>query len=181
MFTQLHDWQNFYLLAGGASATLVGLMFVAISLGSGLYAPEHLPSLARALSPTFIHFVYVLVTAIVALAPTITATVLGVLLVFVGLGSLGYTVSRLPSSREAYRKREIDQTDLLWYILLPSVVYVLYCDAGIGLLKAGLRGERPSHALDLLASASILLVVIGVRNAWDLVVWMVLRRAERPQ
>ena len=30
----LRDWQNFYILAGGASATLAGLMFVAISLGS---------------------------------------------------------------------------------------------------------------------------------------------------
>jgi len=32
----LHDWQNFYVLMGGASATLTGLMFVAVSLGMNL-------------------------------------------------------------------------------------------------------------------------------------------------
>lgn len=168
-----NDWQNFYLLAGGASATLVGLMFVAISLGSGLYAPQHLPGLARSLSPTFTYFVYVLVTAVIVLVPTVTATVLGGLLVLVGLASLGYTLGKLPGTRERYRKREIDKSDLMWYLLLPVISYLLYCDAGIGLLKAGPRGR----ALDVLASASVLLLVIGVRNAWDLVIWMVLRRA----
>ena len=111
MITQLHEWQSFYVLAGGASATLVGLMFVAISLGSGLYAPQHLPGLARSLTPTFIHFVYVLVTATVVLVPTITVTVLGGLLMLVGLASLGYTVSRLSLTCEAYRKGQIDKSD----------------------------------------------------------------------
>jgi len=171
-----HDWQNFYLLVGGASATLVGLMFVAISLGSGLYPPEHLPFLTQSLSPTFVHFVYVLVTAVIVLVPTATVTALGVLLVLVGVGSLGYTAARLAQIRDRYRQRQIDRSDLVWYALLPSVAYALYCDAGIGLLKAGPGGR----ALEVLAAASALLLVIGVRNAWDLVVWMVLRRA-RPE
>ena len=32
----LHAWQNFYLLTGGAAATLTGLIFVAASLGANL-------------------------------------------------------------------------------------------------------------------------------------------------
>lgn len=40
MLDSLRDWQNFYVLMGGASATLTGLMFVAISLGMNLARNE---------------------------------------------------------------------------------------------------------------------------------------------
>ena len=73
---QLQQWQNFYMLLGGASATLVGLMFIAISLGSGRWTPEDRlllnASFSAFMSPTFIHFVYVLVTAVVVLVPTLS-------------------------------------------------------------------------------------------------------------
>ena len=73
---QFQQWQNFYMLLGGASATLVGLMFIAISLGSGRWTAEDKPivnvGLSAFLSPTFIHFVYVLVTAVIVFVPTLS-------------------------------------------------------------------------------------------------------------
>ena len=63
---------------------------------------------------------------------------------------------------------------------MPSIAYVLHLGAGVGLVRAGLRGTRPLHALDALAAASVLLLVIGVRNAWDLVVFLVLRQIDTP-
>ncbi len=50
----LHDWQNFYLLVGTAAATLVGLMFVAISLGVRSITQQHIPALRVFVSPTLI-------------------------------------------------------------------------------------------------------------------------------
>jgi hypothetical protein len=174
-------WHDFYVLVGGSAATLTGLMFIAISLGTGRWAARDRPLLDAAfgafLSPTFIHFVYVLITAIVLLVPTITATVLGVLLVLVGLGSLGHTARNLPFFRERFRRGTVDRSDLVWYSLMPSIAYALYLIGGVGLLRAA-RGLRAPHALDLLAAASILLLAIGVRNAWDLVVFFVLRQAD---
>jgi hypothetical protein len=32
----LHEWHDFYVLLGTASATLVGLMFVAVSIGTSV-------------------------------------------------------------------------------------------------------------------------------------------------
>jgi|SRR5579864_1106403 len=170
----LHDWQNFYLLIGGASATLVGLMFVAISVGAGLFAKRATPGLRAFVSPTLIHFVYVLVTASVVLIPTVTQMVLGGLLVVVGLISFGVTLSRLPFLHQQFRKEEIDKTDWVWYFVVPSVGYLLYVGTGVGLLK------DIKQALDGLAWASILLLVTGIRNAWDLVVWMVLSKNDIP-
>lgn len=179
---QLQQWQNFYMLLGGASATLIGLMFIAVSLGSGRWTPEERPILNASfnafMSPTFIHFVYVLVTAAVVLVPTLSETALGGLLVLTGAGSLGHIARNLPFVRERYRGGTIDRSDLIWYSLMPSIGYIFYFAAGAGLLGAALRGARSAHALDALAAASVLLVVIGVRNAWDLVVFLVLRQAE---
>jgi hypothetical protein len=121
------------------------------------------------------------VTAVVVLVPTLNDPVLGGLLVLTGLASLGYIVRHLPFLRERYRARSIDRSDLFWYSLMPSIGYLLYLDAGIGLLKG-----TPHHAFDALATASVLLMVIGVRNAWDLVVFLALSRlrtsgGDRPQ
>lgn len=175
-------WHDFYALVGTASATLVGLMFIAVSLGSGRWTTRERPVLTASfgvfLSPTFIHFVYVLVTAIVLLVPTITAAVLGGLLVLVGLGSLGHIARNLPFMHSRYRQRAIDRSDIVWYSLMPSIGYILYVDAGIGLLRGAARGVLRGYALESLAVASILLLVIGVRNAWDLVVFLALRQIE---
>ena len=179
---QLQAWQNFYTLLGGAAATLVGLMFIAITLGSGQWKAEDRPLLHASfnafLSPTFIHFIYVLVTAVVVLIPTLSETALGVLLVLAGLGSLGNIARSLPFLRERYRVGTIDRSDVVWYSMMPAIGYILYLDAGARLLMAADRGRPAAPALDALAAASVLLVVIGVRNAWDLVVFLVLSRLD---
>jgi hypothetical protein len=181
---QIHQWQNFYMLLGSASATLVGLMFIAISLGSRRWTPEErsllYASFSVFMSPTFIHFVYVLVTAVVVLVPTLSEAALGGLLMLTGIGSLGHIARHLRFLIGRYRARRIDRSDLVWYSLMPSVAYILYFGAGVGLVRAGLRGTMPVHALDALAAASVLLLVIGVRNAWDLVVFLVIRQLDTP-
>jgi len=180
MIEQLRDWQNFYLLIGTASATLVGLMFIAISLG-GTRRPtaDEWSTIQLAysafLSPTYIHFVYALVTAVVVFVPTLNETVFGVLLVLAGLGSIGYILRQLPFVRERFRVGSLDRSDLAWYSLMPCISYVLYLDAGIGLLRAAAGAQSRGHALDALATASVLLIVTGVRNAWDLVVFQMMR------
>jgi hypothetical protein len=63
----LQRWHDFYLLVGGAAATLVGLMFVAISLGSRLITEQSVPALRVFVTPTIIHFIYVLVIATVVM------------------------------------------------------------------------------------------------------------------
>jgi hypothetical protein len=170
----LQVWQNFYLLIGTASATLAGLMFVAISLGSRLMTSRNIPALRVFVSPTLIHFVYVLVTTAVVLIPTLTRALLGTLLVLAGLVSLGWTLSALPYMRRSSRDRLIDTQDWVWYLLAPWAAYLLYVATGAGLLLGA------GGALNGLAAASILLLVTGIRNAWDLVVFFALSQGAPP-
>jgi hypothetical protein len=171
----LHDWQNFYLLVGGAAATLVGLMFVAISLGSRLITEQSIPGLRVFVTPTIIHFIYVLVIATVVMIPTLTRTPLGILLVFVGLLSFVNALRMVPYMRQQQREQGLDKSDWVWYLIVPSISYLLFVGTGIDLL---LGRDR---ALNGLAFASILLLVNGIRNAWDLVVWFALKIEPPPQ
>lgn len=52
----LHSWQNFYFMIGGASAGLMGLMFVALSLGTHLVNDETRASFPAFVTPSIIYF-----------------------------------------------------------------------------------------------------------------------------
>jgi hypothetical protein len=171
----LHNWQNFYLLVGGAAATLVGLMFVAISLGTRLITERSLPALRLWVHPTLIHFIYVLVIATIIMVPTLTRIPLGILLVFAGLVSFGNALRMVPYMRKQQREQEADRSDWVWYLIVPSISYLLFVGTGIGLLLGDNR------ALNGLAFAIILLLVNGIRNAWDMVVWITIKTESPPQ
>jgi hypothetical protein len=165
----LQRWHDFYILVGTASATLVGLMFVTISFGSRFITEQSLPSLRVYVSPTLIHFIYVLVIATVVMIPTLTRMPLGVLLVLVGLLSFGRALWMTPFMRQQQRQQGTDKGDWVWYLIVPSISYLLFVGTGIGLLL-GLN-----QALNALAAATILLPVNGIRNAWDMVVWIAIK------
>jgi len=162
----LHDWQNFYLLAGGAAATLVGLTFVAISIGSGLLTKPAVPTLWAYVSPAVIRLTYVLFTAIVVMVPTMTRGMLGTLLVIAGVIGLAGGLGLLPMMGR-WRGRA-------WYVLIPSLGYLLYAAGGVGLL---LGIEK---ALDGLALAIVLLLLAGIWNAWDTLVFIAAEQRESP-
>ncbi len=161
------DWQSFYILVGTAAATLVGLMFVAVSVGSRI-TPQELPALRVYVSPTVVYFLYVLATSAVVLFPALPPALLGALLVAAGLASCGRALAGVP----VMRRSRLDVHDWTWYFLVPVASYLLYIGTGIGLfLRAG-------QAASELAVATILLLVAGIRNAWDLVLFRVLLQSD---
>jgi hypothetical protein len=166
----LQQWHEFYLLLGGAAATLVGLVFVAISLGARLLDERSVPALRVFVTPTIIHFAYILVIATVVVMPTLRRMPFGLLLVAAGVFSLGRSVLAIPFIWQQHRRtRVIDTSDWIWYLLAPSVAYLLFVAAGLSMLRGAGR------ALNLLAFAAIALLVNGIRNAWDMVVWFALK------
>jgi hypothetical protein len=66
----------------------------------------------------------------------------------------------------------IDAVDRLWYAQLPITSYLLIAAAGVGLYR------RITESLDLLALALITLLLIGLRNSWDMALWIIERRIE---
>jgi hypothetical protein len=80
-------WHDFYVAAAGASAALLGLAFVAISINlAPIIESAVLPR--RALQ-TLIFFAYGLVSSLLVLVPGLSDTALGVGQLVLGLGLVG--------------------------------------------------------------------------------------------
>lgn len=53
----------------------------------------------------------------------------------------------------------------IWFVALPCLSYLLLLFAGVGFLT------EVSFAMYAVAAGLVLLVITGIRNAWDLVLW----------
>lgn len=171
----LQNWQTFYFLVGGAAAGLVGLTFVAITVGSGTLNFQNVSALRTFVNPSLIHFIYVLVTASVVVMPTITGGQLGILLVLAGLVSAGRALRNVPYMWQRYKEHVVDMHDWAWYFTAPFVSYLMYVAVGAGLLWGIVQ------TVNALAWASMLLLVAGIRNTWDMVLWFMSSKQEPPK
>ena len=157
---------------GTAAATLTGLMFVVTTLIAGIDA--HLSTLNAAVSafntPTVVHFGAVLLLAGVLSAPWQTFSSLSLLLGLLGLGMVFYSIIVL---RRMWRVPHYQSTleDWLWYMAFPLLAHVLLIVAAFVLPK------NPSSALYIVGSAMMLLLLFGIRNAWDMVTFLAVERA----
>ena len=68
----VHHWHDFDLLIGTAAATLVGLMFVAASIGASVFTEKSRAAMQAFISPTVVHFTSVLVLAVSPSSPPTT-------------------------------------------------------------------------------------------------------------
>jgi hypothetical protein len=166
----LAPWRDFYALLGEASGTMVALMFVAASVGSGVFSIDRSAPLRVFLSASVVHFSSILAASLIVLAPFRSQILLGVFIVAAGLFGLGYyAVTWRDLMRDGLIKR-IDLEDRIWYTYLPVATY--FTEAAVGImLTCGFAVGWPGLAMTL-----GLLMLIAIHNAWDITVWSIGRR-----
>jgi hypothetical protein len=164
----LEHWHEFYLLIGTAAAALVALLFVAASVGAGLLSREPHGPTRTYISPIAFHFTSALFVSAAALVPSHTLFTLGAL---VGLNAVagmlyaGFILCRLFTDNIA------DTADRFCYGILPFAAYA----AGFAAACLIFRGSV--HAPEFLAATVVLLLIVNIRNAWDLMLSLSRRRA----
>jgi len=163
-----HAWHDFYLLVGTASATLVGLMFVAASIGAQVFTERSREAMRAFISPTVVHFGAVLFICMAATVPSQTWVTLAVLLILGGAAGTLYA-ARVWVQIFVRRSFAVDVIDRLFYALIPVAGYLLVAGAAFLLL------ERSQWSLEVLSAALITLLYAGIRNAWDMTMWIVIR------
>jgi hypothetical protein len=159
MPSEWHDWHDFYMLLGTASAALVALLFVAVSIGASFLSPERSTATRTFMSPVVFHFSTLLIISLIAMVPSHTALSLVIGIAAVAIAGLGYTTVVLVGLARASIS---DVADRFGYGTLPLVSYVAM------LAAAGLVISRAPLAADILAAALLLLLAVNIRNAWDL-------------
>jgi hypothetical protein len=61
--------------------------------------------------------------------------------------------------------------DWIWNAVLPTLAYALLLGMGLVIWR------RPAVALYGVAGISLLLLFVGIHNAWDIAVWMTLSKS----
>jgi hypothetical protein len=168
----LTNWQNFYIIIGSAAATLTGLMFVVTTLIAGI--DRHISALNAGISafntPTIVHFCGVLLIAGILSAPWQAFSSISLLLGLSGLGVVLYL------SIVIRRMRHIPGyhtplKDWLWYSVFPLIAYIVLIFAAVAL------PANPALALYIISAVMVVLLFIGIHNAWDLVTYLAIERS----
>jgi hypothetical protein len=170
----LAPWDNFYIMTGSAAAALVGLMFVVITLVTAEgRAVRSSDGIATFSTPTVLHFAAALLVSAIMSAPWRSLFAAGTLIGVAGLGGIVYLVRVMYLARrlETYRP---DLEDWIWFTVLPFIAYGALCAGGIALRAV------PAEALFAVAGGVVLLIFIGIRNAWDVVTYIAIGPAEKP-
>lgn len=119
-------------------------------------------------TPTVVHFFVAMLISAGMSAPWPALSDLGTCLIVFGAVGLAYlfTVIRHTRRQTAYRP---DAEDWFWYIGLPLVAYALLTTAAI------LLSWHPTSCLFAIAGTILLLVIIGIHNAWDTITYIALQ------
>jgi len=163
----LSTWQNFYVIIGSAAAALTGLLFVVATLIAQVRVRVSSPSEAFATfnTPNIVHFRSALLVAAILSAPWQALWNAGLLLGLSGLGGMIYVVIVLRRARRQTDYQPVLE-DWLWHTVFPLVSYTAL------LVAAMLLPIYPGPVLFVIAAATVLLLFIGIHNAWDNVIYI---------
>jgi hypothetical protein len=154
------------MILGTASATLIGAMFVVVSIGMGVLQRGREGAIRAFLSSTVSTLTTAMLGAILTMVPALDWVWFGGLLGLGGLIGLGYALHialRFPQHQGTVA------SDWFWYAIVPPIGYLMVVAAG----AAALRGMTLS--VGLFAAALAVMLVAGIRNAWDMIVFFVTR------
>jgi hypothetical protein len=167
----LDGWHEFYILLGTAAAALVALLFVAASIGAGFLSAARGSPTHTFTSPIVFHYTYVLFVSLVALFPINTDWSLGATIGLSAAIALGYSIHILI---RVMRSSAIDLDDRLSYGANPIVAYAAALAGAVFIF------EHSNVGPPLIAGALILLLLVNIRNAWDLTIFFAGRRSGEP-
>jgi hypothetical protein len=159
-------WETFYVIVGSSAGALTGLMFVVIALVADISGSKR--TIDAFGTPTVVHFSAILLLSAILTAPWPTVSALRVALELFASAGAVYAVLVVWRARGQSDYQPVFE-DWLFHAALPLVAYVSVLAAAVLL---------PRYAMFVIAGAAVLLLFIGIHNAWDTVTYVVVKRWE---
>jgi len=157
----IESWHDFYMMVGAAATTLVGLLFVSMSINLDLIAHEENADLRELAIQTFTNFINIIIISVLFLIPNQDHLGLGLPLVGVSGSGLYITVIQfykvLRSSSQIWNR-----SDLTRHFATPVVCYLVMTIVGIAVLF------ELTGSLYWLVPTMITLIIGASVNSWDL-------------
>jgi hypothetical protein len=170
------SWRSFYALSGAASATLIGLIFVAVSLHIDLLGESGAETTLSLARRTFTRFILIVVVGLLFQVPNLSPEGLGIPLLAIGAvdGARTARTARviIPDVRRHFQLRHVTDR-LLIPIVLPAV-------GSLGLIAvaatvlAGMTGY-----LYWMVPIVAVILTSAATNAWDLMLGLAKYKVRR--
>jgi hypothetical protein len=169
--TPLAAWESFYVIVGSSAGALTGLQFVVIVLGAEVNAIAGGTTRAFG-TPTIVHFCAVLLVSAISSAPWRALTSAAVGFGACGLAGVIYTLLVIRHARRQVDYQPVFE-DWLFHAVLPLIAYAAFLVAAITLPR------QAAPSLFVIGGAAVLLLFVGIHNAWDAVTYLALKNSRR--
>ena len=161
-------WENFYVIVGSSAGALIGLQFVVLTLISGrpMMRGDAQQAGGAFATPSVVHFAAALLLSAVVSAPWNGIDIVAALWGFLGLCGLVYAVVVARRLRVQTVYKPVLE-DWLFHGIFPIGAYAMLTGS------AWIAHVAQGPGMYLLGGASLLLLFIGIHNAWDAVTYHV--------
>jgi hypothetical protein len=170
----LAAWEAFYVIVGSSAAVLTGLQFVVIALIADSQVRSTPGQISAFGTPTVVHFCAVLLLSAIQSAPWGSLRQPALTIGAVAVAGFVYVLLVVRRARRQSGYAPVLE-DWIWHAVLPLIAYVTLLTAAFRLL------HDPVFALFANGAAAVLLLFIGIHNAWDTVTYIALARWVGPK
>jgi hypothetical protein len=171
--TLLGPWNSFYVIVGSSGAALTGLQFVVMALVAEADRKGSSHTVSAFGTPTVVHFCVVLTTAAILSAPWQRTVAPSLILALIGIGGLGYVGTVTARARRQTAYKPVFE-DWLWHSIFPIAAHATLLTGAIAVAR-GL-----DDGLFAVGATTLLLLLIGIHNAWDSVAYVATEQFNRP-
>jgi hypothetical protein len=164
----MQNWDNLYMLTGTSAGTLIGLIFVVVSLGSSRPKKGDEERTRIFVTPALIEFTSILLVSLATLAP-VSNMAQGV--VIGAIGTIGVAYS---SNLTLLALKHIGpiEPEPWWISIVRIASYACLLVSGVAFLwNAGFADEAS-------AVATVILLLLALRKSWIITIAIVKRDAD---
>ena len=168
-------WESFYVIVGSSAGALTGLQFVVLTLIAESGGSRRRKAAISAFgTPNVVHFCAALLVSAIFSAPWGGLGPVGVASGLCGVAGVIYSLVVL---RRSIRQREYKPVleDFIWHAALPTLAYAALIYSGFAL------AHESAGTLYVVGAATLLLVFIGIHNAWDTILYLVVEGVPGPE
>ena len=168
----LNAWESFYVIVGSSGAALTGLQFVVIALIAESRRPGAATTISAFGTPTVVHFCAVLLISAIMSAPWHSLANVAFALGACGLAGVVYGLLIISRARRQTAYQPVWE-DWLWFAILPLFSYMFL------LVSSFILRGHPQRVLFMVAATCLLLLFIGIHNAWDTVTYIAIEHVQK--
>lgn len=156
---QIEDWRDFFTLTGTAAATIIGLLFVSISLRSDIRKSAETSLVRTMVSHNFLMLLAVLLISLYFMVPGIEQDSLGISVILTaGIPATSFAINLWRLRHDDDMQRMI----LLWSFIVPILSFAVTIAIGVAFLL------DDDTEISWFVTVMAMFLVIPTKNSWEL-------------